>query len=151
MRTLIILVCIIAVAATIGTVFVGRHSFEGIVVDKPYETGLTWDAIQKNRENLAWKTDVQQATFKTGRNDLIVTVLGKDGLPLANAQVRVKVSRPSTQAYDRTYQTMQRSDGSYQGSIDLPLYGNWDLIIDVSRNADRTSFKKSIFAEGAAK
>jgi nitrogen fixation protein FixH len=81
---------------------------------------------------------------------LIVTVLGKDGLPLANAQVRVKVSRPSTQAYDKTFQTVQLTNGSYQGSIDLPLYGNWDLIIDVSRNADRTTFKKSIFAEGAA-
>jgi len=151
MRTLIILVCILAVAATIGTIVIGRYSFEGIVVDKPYETGLAWDAIRQNRENLAWTTAVQRATFKTGGNDLIVTVLGRDGLPLANARVRVKVSRPSTQAYDRTYQTIQRSDGNYQGSIDLPLYGNWDLIIDVSRNADRASFKKSIFAEGAAK
>jgi nitrogen fixation protein FixH len=151
MRTLIILVSILAIAATIGTVVVGRHSFEGIVVDKPYETGLAWDAIQQNRENLAWKAAVRQRTFKTGRNDLTITVLGKDGLPLANALVRVNISRPSTGAFDRTFQTVQQADGSYQAAIDLPLYGNWDLNIDVSRETDSTSFKKSIFAEGAPK
>ena len=150
MRTLIILVSVLAVAATIGTIVVGRHSFEGIVVDKPYETGLAWDAIQQNRERLAWKTAIQQTTFTTGRNDLIVTVRGKDGLPLANALVRVNISRPSTRAFDRTFQTNQQADGSYQGTIDLPLYGNWYLNIFVSRNPDRTSFRKSIFAYGAA-
>jgi nitrogen fixation protein FixH len=151
MRTLIILVSILAVAATIGTVVVGRYSFEGIVVDKPYETGLAWDAIQQNRENLAWTTSLRQAHFKTGRNDLNVAILGKVGLPLANALVLVTVSRPSTGAFDRTFQTLRQADGSYRGTIDLPLYGNWDLNIDVSSGADHTNFKKTIFAEGAPK
>jgi nitrogen fixation protein FixH len=151
MRTLIILVSILAIAATIGMVVVGRYSFEGIVVDKPYETGLAWDAIQQNRENLAWKAAVQQRTFQSGRNDLIVTVLGKDGLPLVSALVRVNVSRPSTRAFDKTFPTVQQADGSYHGTIDLPLYGSWDLDIDVSLNADRTSFKRTIFAERAPK
>jgi nitrogen fixation protein FixH len=151
MRTLIILVSILAIVATIGTVVVGRYSFEGIVVDKPYETGLAWDAIQQTRENLAWTTALRQAHFKTGRNDLNVTILAKDGLPLANALVRVTISRPSTRAFDRTFQTVQQADASYRGSIDLPLYGNWDLNIDVNSGADRTCFKKTIFAEGAPK
>ncbi len=98
---IIVLTCILALAATIGTIVVGSRSFEGTVVDKPYETGLAWDEERRNQESLGWSVVLQKATYKTGKNDLIVMVHDKNGVPLSDAVVSVVVSRPSTRAFDR--------------------------------------------------
>ena len=144
---LIVSVCVLVLAATIGTIVVGSGSFEGIVVDKPYETGLQWDEARQNRENLGWSIVLKQATYKTGKNDLILMLRDKSGSLLSDAIVAVAVSRPSTRAFDKTYQANAQPDGQYHAAIDLPLYGNWDVTIDVSRKNDRTSFDKTIYVK----
>jgi nitrogen fixation protein FixH len=144
---IIVLTCIFALAATIGAIVVGSRSFEGIVVDNPYETGLAWDSEHRNQENLGWSVVLQEAAYKTGKNDLIIMVLDKNGAPLSDAVVSVVVSRPSTRAFDSTYRTVVRPNGLYHAAIDLPLYGNWGVIIDVSRKNERTSFNKIISAD----
>ncbi len=144
---IIVLACILALTATIGTIVVGSRSFEGIVVDNPYETGLAWDEERRNRESLGWAVALQKTTYKTGKNDFIVMVRDKNGAPLSDAVVSVAVSRPSTRAFDRTYHTVVRPNGRYRTELDLPLYGNWGVIIDVSRKNDRTSFNKMISAD----
>jgi nitrogen fixation protein FixH len=147
MRILIIVICIIALAATIGAIIVGRQSFEGLVVEKPYETGIAWDETRQNQTNLGWMVSVEGAPFKTGKNELIVNIIDKNRSLLTDATVSVTVSRSSTRAYDKTYRTTQQSDGRHHADINLLFYGNWDLIIDVSRNNDHSIFKKAIFAE----
>ena len=143
---IIVLTCILALAATIGAIVVGSRSFEGIVVDNPYETGLAWDSERRNQKDLGWSIALREATYKTGKNDLIVMVRDKNGETLSDAVVSVVVSRPSTREFDRTYLTVVQPNGRYRTEIDLPLYGNWGVIIDVSRKKERTSFNKMIFA-----
>ena len=143
---IIVLICILALAATIGTIVVGSRSFEGLVVDNPYETGLAWDRERRNQEDLGWSVALQESTYKTGKNDLIVMVRDKNGVPLSDAVVSVIVSRPSTRAFDRTYSTVVQPDGRYHTAIDLPFYGNWGVVIDVNRKMERTSFNKMISA-----
>jgi len=143
---IIVLTCILALAATIGAIVVGSRSFEGIVVDNPYETGLAWDKERLNREYLGWTVALQDATYKTGKNDLIIMVRDKNALPLSDAVVSVAVSRPSTREFDRTYRTVVQPDGGYRTEIDLPFYGIWGVIIEVIRNKERTSFSAIISA-----
>lgn len=151
MRMLIILICVIALAATIGAVIIGRQSFEGLVVEKPYETGLAWDETRLKQTSLGWTVSVQGAPFKIGKNELTVKVIDKSRSLLTDAAVSVTVSRSSTRAYDKTYRTTLQPDGRYHASIGLQLYGNWDLIIEVSRNNDHSVFKEAIFAERGIK
>jgi len=151
MRVLIILICIIALAATIGAIIIGRQSFEGLVVEKPYETGLAWDKTRQKQRDLAWTVSVQGAPFKTGKNELIVNVFDKSGSQITDAIITITVSRPATQAYDKTYRTIHKSDGRYHASINLPVQGNWDLNIDVSLKNDHSSFREAIFAEQGEK
>jgi nitrogen fixation protein FixH len=149
MRFFIIVIalsCVLALAATIGAIVVGSRSFEGLVVDNPYETGLAWDSERRNQEVLGWSVALQEAAYKAGKNDLIVMVRDKNGMLLSDAVVSIVVSRPSTRAMDRTYPTVVQSNGRYHTEIDLPFYGNWDVVIDVKRKKDRTSFHKIISA-----
>jgi nitrogen fixation protein FixH len=142
----ILLACILALAATIGTIVIGSRSFEGTVVDNPYEMGLAWDEQHRNRERLGWTVELQGSTYKTGKNDLIIDVRDKSGAPISDALVSVIVSRPSTRAFDRTYGTTALQNGRYRTTIDLPYYGNWSVVVEVSRNKEFTSFDKVISA-----
>ncbi len=150
MRTLITLVCIIGLAATIGTIVVGMNSFEGIVVEKPYEAGLAWDQALQNKEKLGWTVNLQNPSFKTGRNELSLLIIDKNRARLADAVVLVTVSRPSTRQYDKTYAMAQQPDNSYRAFIDLPLKGNWGLISDIAYRGDHASFKNVAYAEQGA-
>ena len=147
MRTTIIIVCILAFTATIGTIIVGTSSFEGIVVEKPYEAGLAWDEMNKRKTQLGWTVTLGKTPLRTGRNELQVAVFDRNNTRLADADVIVTLSRPSTRAYDKQYQTVRQADGSYQAAVDIPLYGNWDVLIDVVSNKDRAGFRIAIFAE----
>jgi nitrogen fixation protein FixH len=142
----ILLACILVLAATIGTIVIGSRSFEGTVVDKPYEKGLAWDEEHRNRERLGWSVDLQDTDYRTGKNDLIVVVRDKSGTPISDALVSVSVSRPSTREFDRTYGTTAMQNGRYRAMIDLPYYGNWSVVVEVSRNKQQTSFDNMISA-----
>jgi nitrogen fixation protein FixH len=146
-RTVIIIISIIAIAATIGTIAVGMKIFDGVVVDNPYEAGLAWDETYQNKVALGWDLKVRNSAFRTGSNELFLEVLDQKGQKLDNAAVQVTTSRPSTRAYDKTYLAVKTQDGRYRTSIDLPLLGSWDLKIAVSRDKDRCSFTNRIYAE----
>jgi nitrogen fixation protein FixH len=154
MRLFIILLAVLSIlvlASTIATIVVGTRTFEGIVVDKPYETGLAWDETAKQKSLLGWKVVFPATQFTEGRNDLFFTVLDRNGAPLSEAAAVVSISRPSTGAFDKTYQTRREQDGRYHAVIDLPLHGNWEVTIMVNSREAKSGFKNTIFAERGAK
>jgi len=148
---LIIIVSILAIGATVGTIIVGSSSFEGIVTDKPYEAGLAWDEVRRNRERLGWSVSLRYGRFATGTNDLAILAVEKSGYPLADATVSVTVTRPSTRAYDRTYEAVPERGGLYRAGVDLPLRGNWDIVMDVRRGTERAVYQEQIVAEEVRK
>ncbi len=83
------------------------------------------------KQSLGWKVVRAGSDVQEGRNELIFTILDKNGALLADAVASVTISRPSTRAYDKTYPDRREQDGRYHAVIELPLYGNWDLTIDV--------------------
>lgn len=144
MRALIIVISILVVIATALTIVTGTRSFEGIVVEKPYETGLSWDADRARLARLGWTVTLAEGAHRLGRNDLVLNIVDKSGALLADASVSVKLTRPSTSAYDRTYPAVRKPDSTYLASIDFPLQGNWDLIIAVKRGADSAAFPLTV-------
>jgi len=143
----IIIISIIALAATVGTIVVGMKSFDGVVVENPYDTGLAWDDTQQKKDALGWNVTLQNTLLRTGSNELSIEALDGNGRSLENAEVSVSTSRPSTRAYDKTYPAVKTPAGKFQAFIDLPLFGSWDLRIDVRRDKDRCSFNNRIYAE----
>jgi nitrogen fixation protein FixH len=136
MRNLIVIISTIVVAMTIGTIIVGNRMFDGVVVERPYDTGLAWDKAQKRQARLGWKVVVVNANLKVGSNELILGVSDRDGTPLKDAAVEVTVSRPSTKAYDRIYRAVPGEGGRYQVPISLPIVGLWDIRTEITRRED---------------
>ncbi|HXX82148.1 MAG TPA: FixH family protein [Thermodesulfovibrionales bacterium] len=141
------IVIIVALAAVVTVVIVGSRSFEGIVVDKPYERGLSWDREQRERTESGLNVTLKNKTFKVGRNDLAIEVTDREQKPVLDAEVILTVSRPSTNAYDMTYRLAVSKKGMFSAPVELPLYGHWDLHITIVRNGQNLLFQQKIFVE----
>ena len=146
MRNLIVIISIVVVAMTIGTIIVGSRMFDGVVVERPYDTGLAWDEAQKRQARLGWKVVVVNATLNVGSNELILGISDRDGTLLNDATVVVTVSRPSTKAYDRIYRAVPRGGGRYQVPISLPLVGLWDIRTEITRREELSTAVERIEA-----
>lgn len=147
MRILIIFVCIFVVLLTAVTIIVGSRTFEGVVVEKPYEAGLAWDAAERQRTKLGWKVSLAGDRFLTGGNELIVAVTDRDSKPLREAQVTLRVSRPSTTSLDKTYTAHSERDGRFRAQVELARYGNWDVIVSVKRGKEQADYTLRLHAE----
>lgn len=147
MKTLIGIIIMVALAALVATVIVGSRSFEGIVVDKPYERGLSWDREQKERSESGLNVAIKNKKLMVGRNDLVVEVTDREQKPVPDAELMLTVSRPSTNAYDRAYRLGAAKGGLYSASVELPLYGHWNLQMTIMRNGHKLLFPQTIFVE----
>jgi len=147
MKTLIIAVTIIALSAVVGSVIVGKKVFDGTVEEKPYEQGLLWDKIRSTKYESGWSAVVNNRKINKGENEVSISVFDKYGKPLSDASVSILVSRPSTAAYDRNYETLRRSDNSFAAKVYFPLFGYWDLKIKVAKKGESVIFEERIFAE----
>jgi nitrogen fixation protein FixH len=148
MKTLIIVVSMIAVGATAITIVVGGMSFDGLVVEKPYESGLEWDKTEQQKAALGWRVAIDASFFPLGTNDLRIDVVDRSGARLSDADVSVKLTRPETNSYDRTYTAVRQSDGTYHASVMLPIQGNWQAVIAVAHAKDRTVYVIPLNASG---
>jgi nitrogen fixation protein FixH len=147
MKSLIIIVTVIALSAVIGSLIVGKKVFDGTVEEKPYEQGLLWDKIRSSKYESGWSAVVNNRKFNKGENEVSISVFDKYGKPLSDASVSILVSRPSTTAYDINYETLRRSDKSYAAKVDFPLFGYWDLKIKVAKKGESVIFEERIFAK----
>jgi nitrogen fixation protein FixH len=147
MRALIITVCILVLLLTVGTIVIGSRSFDGVVVEKPYETGLAWDKAEQQREKLGWNVSLDSPSFRTGRNDLVIMVADRDRRIIGDARVDLKVTRPSTTSFDRSYAAEPQADGRYRASVELAQPGNWDVIVRVQRGAAISDYTVHLYAE----
>lgn len=148
MKSLIAIVSIAAIAAIIGAVVVGIKSFDGTVTAKPYEEGLAWDEVLKEKVELGWSVRLNTGVFKMGENDLQFTLLDKQGAPLdLSSAVSLTLSRPSTDAYDRKVDVEKLGEGLYRALVNFPLYGQWDIKINLLQNDKKIEFEERVFVD----
>lgn len=147
MKTLIASIMIISISFIVGSIVVGSMVFEGTVDKTPYETGLQWDLLQKEKESSGLNVVIMNRGFTAGENTLSLAVLDRKGRPVDGASVSVTISRPSTTAYDKTYNCSRLADGSWRAGVNFPAYGYWDLEIGVARAENSIRYSKQVFAQ----
>ncbi len=147
MKTVLIIIALIGIGSVIGAIVVGTRSFDGTVVDKPYERGLSYDAVHHEKEASGWKLDILNQSFTIGKNDILLSVTDRNGKPLTDVEIALSISRPSSKAYDKTYKAAKTEKGQFMAGADLPLYGYWDTRVQVTDKGKSIMFEKTLFAE----
>ena len=147
MKSIIIFSVIAALMAVFGAVFIGIQSFDGTVTDSPYEDGLKWDEMQNRKAELGWQVNIKDDGLFVGRNDVVISLIDKDGNPLSGLSVSLMISRPSTSNYDMQFEPVEVEDGTFKAAAEIPLYGYWDMHINVTKGPDSILFKERVFVD----
>jgi len=145
-RALIVLVIIIGLAAVAGSLIVGSRTFDGKVTERPYETGLAWDRLQKEKEASGLSFSLKNKEYTLGENEVIFAVLDREGKPFTGVVRSLVVSRPATASYDRTYPLASPQHGLYRLPVHLPLPGYWDLKAQILHQGRELLFEERIYA-----
>jgi nitrogen fixation protein FixH len=143
-RTVIAIIAVAALGAVVGAIWVGVRYHENTVVADPYEAGVHHDEARHAAERLGWTLEVDEAHLRTGPGGLRLALRGRDGAPVDDAEVRVRLSRAGTSRLDRSAPARPEGEGRYVAAVELPEAGFWDLGVTVRRGADRLSFDRRI-------
>ena len=122
MKTLIITVTIIALASVAGSIIVGIKTKDSLVVENPYETGLKWDELQREKAGSGWQIrfDVNPKPVKA-MSDLVFAVTVKDGnTPVTDAKVNLDLTMPGMFMGVNRPVLKHVKDGRYEGTGILP-------------------------------
>jgi nitrogen fixation protein FixH len=144
MKTLLTAVVVIGLAAVAGAVIVGTRVFDGTVVEDPYERGIAWDEDHARLASSGLRAELVGKSFRTGENLVSLNVFQREE-PFEGKSVTVEVSRPSSTAHDRTFTALRGMDGVFRAMIDLPLQGNWDLVLVVDGEEDPVRIRRRIY------
>ncbi|TAN45802.1 MAG: hypothetical protein EPN22_01255 [Nitrospirae bacterium] len=151
MKIFMVIVCVFAVSAAVVPIIIGKASFDGVVTDRYYEKGLDWDKTRKEKLTTGWRMELYDNKFKVSDKSVLISVFDAAGQPLNGASIALKTSRPSTNAFDKTYslKSVDAVSGRYRSEISFPLYGYWDLQFTVSKDGRNIVFDKRVFADKA--
>jgi nitrogen fixation protein FixH len=148
MKALIFLICLLGVGAIVGAVVIGTRSFDGTVVDHPYEHGLAWDRDQARRRDSGLGVQLLNTTFSVGSSRAAFTISGDGAGRVGDRNVTVRVRRPSSAEHERETPALRQPDGSWAATVRLPVAGRWELAVVVERPDGSIEFPTAITVTG---
>lgn len=144
-----VLVGFLAVVVAVNMVFIytALKTNDGLVDKDYYAKGILYNKTLEDEAALGWRIALKSTDgFKAESvNGLGISILGKDGLVLSGASVRVVLMRPATDRYDN--EAPLEFDGAvYKGELYIPLTGLWDIkvIVEKDDNTVERIFRVSV-------
>ncbi len=80
------------------------------------------------------------APFRLELND-------RDGKPVKGGQVTLNAQWPGDPSFDTSATLHESSPGVYEGSLDFPRPGNWDIIINAQHDGRPFEMEQRVFVE----
>lgn len=100
----------------------------------------------RTQQALAWKTEIKKpkSIVMGDPTSYEISIKDRDGAPVSGS-LEVMAYRPSDASKDFTVQFKEVAAGRYQGYINFPLKGFWELHIRVKRGDDQFSVNTEKF------
>ena len=143
MKLTLIIVTLIGIVAVVGAIVMGTMSFDGVVVEHPYERGLEWDRENALREASGLDVRVLSSEPPKGEASIEFLVRHKDGAAY-EGPVGLVLTRPETSALDRSYTTSALGKGRFVAKVEFPREGAWDLMVSLSSVGNTVVFTRRV-------
>jgi nitrogen fixation protein FixH len=114
-------------------------TFGGVETDSSYHAGQTFErdvAMAKAQDRQHWQVDVKVTTAADGGAVLDIVARDAAGAPLTDLTATALFARPTDRRLDRNLVIGESAPGRFHGGVDIPA-GQWDLVIDLSRQGER--------------
>jgi len=131
-------------------VYIAVSSFTGLQTEGHYQRGLNYNevlAAERTEEELGWAVEIGFAETGEGRARLSVKAADRDGNPLNDAGVSVRLIRPVQAGHDMDLTLAASGDGLYAAEVELPLRGQWDILAQIRHPSGNYSTSKRIVAQ----
>jgi len=136
----ICLVAFFAVVAGVNAIMVRAavSTFGGVETDSSYQAGLAFAreaATVQAQDALHW--DVT-ANISNQDGAAVIEVMARDssGRSVPNVVATAQLAHPTDRRADRMVPMTEGGPGSFRGTTEA-LVGQWDLVIELSRDGDR--------------
>jgi nitrogen fixation protein FixH len=138
-----VLACFIGFFAVVGganaiMVTAAVTTFSGLETASSYQAGLSFarDAeAARTQDALHWKVKADLRP-STGATVLDIDARDSTGKSIPGLQATAHLSHPTDRRADRDVALREKAAGQFIGSVE-PLAGQWDLIIELSRDGER--------------
>jgi nitrogen fixation protein FixH len=142
-RTVLVwLIAFFAVVLSVNAVMtkLAIDTLPGTDVDSAYKASLAYNSeIHAAQEQAARRWSVTGHVSRNSAGGAAVDVTARDAadVPLTGLAVSVHLSRPTDKRADRVFALGERGGGRYRGEVSDVSPGQWDVVIEADRGAER--------------
>jgi nitrogen fixation protein FixH len=114
-------------------------TFGGVETASSYHAGQMFErdvALAKAQDAQHWQIDAKVSRAADGKMLLDITARDQAGAPLSGLAASAQFDRPTDRRLDRIIPVRPSGAGHFVGDADL-VAGQWDLIIELSRQDER--------------
>ena len=138
---LLCLLAFFAVVASVNAVMMTAAvtTFSGVETKNAYQAGVTFareEAAAEAQDSRHWRVNSSLRHEANGLTQVELSAQDRAGRPLAGLEATVSLNHPNDRRLDRTV-TMQANAAGHFGGVVTPSPGQWDLVIELSRDGER--------------
>ncbi len=125
-------------------------TWTGLETDSAYEDGLAYNdriAEREAQEALGWRVALALESAAGGEAELKVRLRGAGGEALYVDEVLASFKRPTQDGHDFQVILEDRGAGLYGRQVTLPLPGQWDVELTVTKDDDRHSSRRRVMLQ----
>jgi nitrogen fixation protein FixH len=139
-----VLVCLLAffgVVAGVNGIMIRAavSTFGGVETESSYKAGLAFarEAEEaRSQDALHWRVDAKLQESRDGPRRLLVEARDAAGRPLHGLSAFARLVHPVNRRADRIVSLQETHAGQFGGTAEAPA-GQWDLVIELSRDGSR--------------
>ncbi len=134
-------------AANGAMIAVALSTWTGLETDTAYEDGLAYNgrlAERAAQKALGWQVALALEEAVGGEAELRIRLRGPNGEALYADEVRARFKRPTSEGHDFEVTLEDRGAGLYGREVTLPLPGQWDIEVNVTKGDDRHSSRRRV-------
>jgi len=126
-------------AANAALVYFALQSSPGLVSDRPFEEGRTYNreiAAAAAQDELGWTAKLDAPTRAFITSPVFFEVTDRAGAPVTGLTIDLRVWRPVEAAPDIRIRLEEQHPGQYGAELALPLPGQWQLDLTARGSAE---------------
>lgn len=121
-----------AVVVTVNgiMIYIALSSWTGLETKNHYLKGLSYNDNLQGAEqmaNLGWQKQLDVVQISGLLTKVVYELKDKEGKAITGAVVKVLAQRPTHHGYDQEVTLQETTAGVYEGPVEFPLEGQWDL------------------------
>jgi len=120
-------------------VYAALSTLGGVDTESAYQAGRMFEqdvAMAKAQAARQWRVNVKVTPSPDGAKRLDIVARDAAGRPLSGLDLSAVFERPVDRRLDRNVAVTEGGPGNFHGSAEVPA-GQWDLVIELSRQGDR--------------